>query len=133
MLSAAARPLSFSDIGSAPVRLMNPVPMHPMCDSRKKSLNSLLPTLETDLLVENFISNLHVDAEGFLNDHELEAIHSRGNNYEKVRELFSTVKGKGNAAFDRLCSVLVSAGYGHWAKELLERAGLPCEGVQGKF
>jgi hypothetical protein len=101
-----------------------------MCDSRKKSLNSLLPTLETDLLVENFISNLHVDAEGFLNDHELEAIHSRGNNYEKVRELFSTVKGKGNAAFDRLCSVLVSAGYGHWAKELLERAGLPCEGVQ---
>jgi HPt (histidine-containing phosphotransfer) domain-containing protein len=122
-------PFSFSDVGSA-VRLMNPVPMHPMCDSRKKSLNSLLPTLETDLLVENFISNLHVDAEGFLNDHELEAIRSRGNNYEKVRELFSILKGKGNAAFDRLCSVLVSAGYGHWAKELLERASLPCEGVQ---
>ena len=105
----------------------------PMSDNRQKSLNSLCPKLETNIMVDNFLSSLHCDAGGFLNDHELQVIDSKGSNFKKVRELISILKGKDNASFDKFCSVLVSVRYGHWARKLLEQAEIPCEWVQGEL
>jgi hypothetical protein len=102
----------------------------PMSENRLRSLNSLCPKLETNIIVNNFLSSVHCDAGGFLNDRERQVIDSKGSNFEKVRELISILKGKDNASFDKFCSVLVSVRYGHWARKLLEQAGIPCEWVQ---
>lgn len=102
----------------------------PMSESRRKSLSSLCPKLETNIIVDNFLSSVHCDAEGFLNDHEVEVVRFKEKNFEKVRELIFILKGKDDTSFHKFCSVLVSAGYGHWARKLLEKAELPGDWVQ---
>ena len=98
--------------------------LEPMSESRRRSLNKLLPQLETKLLVENIKSNLHSDAGGFLNDVEILAVFSKSSPLEHVRALIDTLKGKDNAAFGSFCLVLDKFGYGHWSKALMDEAGL---------
>ena len=108
-------------------------PSDPMSADRKKSLNSLLPDLAPNVLVDNFITRLHCDAGGFLSDREIEAIRSQTDRCKRVEELVALMKGKDNASFDTFCRVLESASYGHWAKRLMSKAGIQCEGVKGEL
>ena len=98
--------------------------LEPLSESRQKSLNKILPQLETNLIVENIKSNFHSDAGGFLNDVEIEQIFSKPSRLERVRALIDTLKGKDNAAFGSFCLVLDKFGYGHWSKALMDEAGL---------
>ena len=107
-------------------------PSDPMSADRRKSLNSLLPDLAPNVLLDNFITRLHCDAGGFLSDREIEAIRSQTDRCKSVEELFAIMKGKNNASFDSFCRVLESNGYGHWAKRLMSKAGMQSEGVKGR-
>ena len=104
-----------------------PVPsgkLEPMSEGRRRSLNKLLPQLETKLIVENMKSNLHSDAGGFLNDIEIDSVFSKPSRSDRVRALIDILKGKDNAAFGSFCLVLNEFGYGHWSKVLMDEAGL---------
>ena len=96
----------------------------PMSESRRKSLNKLLPDLEAKLILDNIKSHLHIDAGGFLNEVEIIYVFSGRSRVDHVRSLFSVLKTKDNAAFGSFCLVLSNSGYGHWSKKLMDEAGL---------
>ena len=104
----------------------------PMTENRIKSLNALLPELQTKVIVGNLKADLHRDAGGILNDEEIDHVFSEKSRAEKMYSLVDILKGKGNGAFEAFCRVLNKFGYDIWTRELRKRAGLDYKSIRGK-
>ena len=102
----------------------------PMTENRIKSLNALLPELQTKVIVSNLKANLHVDAGGILNHVEMVKVFCEKSQMGQWYTLVNILKSKSNGAFEAFCRILYKGGYDTWTRELRKRAGLDYETTQ---
>ena len=93
-----------------------------MDSTRRNALNSCLPDLRVDLIVEHFYPSLHLEAGGFLNDVELESVKCKSDRFSQVDELVRILLGKGNDEFERFCLILEERNYYEWASKLRKKS-----------
>ena len=108
-----------------------PSDSEPMSEAYRKSLYAVRPEFEEKVLVNNILSKVHMDAGGFLNDHEEEEVTACSTNREKMRVLLKTLRTKKNKDFVTFCEVLESSGYQHFATKLKKAAGINCKPPKG--